>query len=47
LKLRNKINEQEQGHSEMFDKIDDKLEDPEFFEQVLQINEMNMEKVQA
>ena len=31
----------------MFDKIDDKLEDPEFFEQVLQINEMNMEKVQA
>ena len=35
LKMRNLINKQEDGHQAMFEKIIDKLQDEEFFQQVL------------
>ena len=40
--MRNLINQQEDGHQAMFDKINDKLQDEEFFQQVLQTAENNL-----
>jgi len=47
LKLRNKINEQETQHADMFQSINDKLQDKNFLEQAAQISTTSTEKVQT